>query len=331
MIRRMLGLVLAAALAAAPAAAKTVIKLGTFAPAGSTYHDVLMDLRQDWARISRGQIELRIYAGGVTGSEGDMIRKMRIGQLQAATITSGGLPDIDPAFRAFQVPLMFESTDELHFILDEMRPRLDGILLEHGFRALGWADAGWLYFFTRRPVRTPDDLRPQRLFVWAGAAPLVEAWREGGFRPEQLSATDIHTALQSRMLEAIATPPVIALSNQWFAQVPHMSTLKWAPLMATLVVSERAWSKIPEELRPLLKDAAGRAALRMRADIRDITGEAIAVMKKHGLAVHEVSAADTELWRRDVGRFFDPLIGGYIDADMVREIRGRLDAYRAGY
>lgn len=133
------------------------------------------------------------------------------------------------------------------------------------------------------------------------------------------------------MLEAIATPPVIALSNQWFAQVPHMSTLKWAPLMATLVVSERAWSKIPEELRPLLKDAAGRAALRMRADIRDITGEAIAVMKKHGLAVHEVSAADTELWRRDVGRFFDPLIGGYIDADMVREIRGRLDAYRAGY
>lgn len=329
MTRWILSSIIALSLIATSAMAGVVIKLGTFAPVGSTYHDALVDLQQDWARISGGRVEVRIYAGGVTGSEGDMLRKMRIGQLQAATITSGGLPDIDPAFRVFQIPMLFHSMDELDHVMNVMRPKLDKMLLDRGFRSLGWADAGWLHFFSRRPVRSPDDLRPQRIFVFSGADRMVEAWRDAGFRPEQLTANDIHTALQSRMLDAISTPPLLALSNQWFAQVPHMSTLKWAPLVGSLVISERAWVSIPAELRPELAASAERAAQQMRAEVRDYSVEAITVMQKHGLRVHKITEAETEIWRNDVRSFFDPLIGTYIDAALVQEIESTLDAYRA--
>jgi len=329
MTRCLVAIATAAALIATTATAGTVIKLGTFAPENSAYHDILLDLGQEWAEISDGSIELRLYAGGIAGDESDMVRKMRIGQLHAATLTSGGLPDIDPDFRAFQIPMMFGDIAEFDHVMQTMRPTLDGLLARHGFRALGWADAGWLHFFARHPVITPDDLRPQRIFVWSGAGRFVEAWRDCGFRPYQSDATGIHVALQSRMVDVVTAPPLAALSNQWFAQIPQMSTLRWVPLMGSLVISERAWRKLPKHLRPKLAAAAERAATRLRTEVRGDSVEAVRIMQGYGLSVHEIAAADIETWRREVQKCFGPMIGSYINGDLVREIEEMLDAYRA--
>ena len=313
----------------AAATAGTVIKLGSFAPEGSVYHDILLDMQRDWAELSEGEIELRLYAGGVAGDESDMVRKMRIGQLHAATLTSGGLPDIDPDFRAFQVPLMFENIAEFDHVMLRMRPKLDGLLAKHGFRGLGWADAGWLHFFSRQPVVAPSDLQPQRIFVWAGADRFVEAWHDCGFRPVQLNAVDIHTALQSQMIDAITAPPLAALSGQWFAQTPSMSTLRWVPLMGTLVISETTWAKLPKHLRPKLAAAAERAATRLRTEVRSDSVKAVQIMQEYGLTVHEALDTDIDAWRHEVGKCFEPMIGSYINGGLVREIEETLDAYRA--
>ncbi|MGR3717055.1 MAG: TRAP transporter substrate-binding protein [Thermohalobaculum sp.] len=329
MTRWIIAIVTAVSLTATTAAAGTVIKLGTFAPENSVYHDILLDLGQEWVEISDGAVELRLYAGGVVGDESDMVRKMRIGQLHAATLTSGGLPDIDPDFRAFQIPMMFNDIAEFDHVMRKMRPALDGLLAKHGFRGLGWADAGWLNFFSRHPVVTPDDLRPQRIFVWSGADRFVTAWRDCGFRPAQFDAIDIHTALQSKMIDAVTAPPLAALSSQWFAQIPQMSTLRWVPLMGSLVISERAWRKLPKRLHPALAEAAERAATRLRTEVRKDSDEAVRIMQGYGLTVHEVSAADTEAWRREVKKCFGPMIGSYINGRLVGEIEETLDAYRA--
>ncbi len=329
MTRWIIAIATAVSLIATTATAATVIKLGTFAPENSTYHDILLDMRQEWAEISGGTVELRLYAGGIAGDESDMVRKMRIGQLHAATLTSGGLPDIDPDFRAFQVPMMFDDIAEFDHVMREMRPTLDGLLLNHGFRALGWADAGWLHYFARHPVVTPDDLRPQRIFVWSGADRFVKAWRDCGYRPVQLNATDIHTALQSKMVDVVTAPPLAALSSQWFAQIPQMSTLRWVPLMGSLVISERAWRTLPKRLRPKLAEAAEHAAARLRTEVRSDSDEAVRIMQGYGLTVHEVAPADTEAWRREVQKCFSPLIGSYINGRLVGEIEETLDAYHA--
>ena len=114
-----LGLAAALAFAPHPAAAET-IKLATLAPAGSPWHDALLDMGEAWKDLSGGRVTLKIYAGGVAGDESDMVRKMRIGQLQAATLSAGGLPDIAPEFRALQLPMMFRSYEELDYVRDRI-------------------------------------------------------------------------------------------------------------------------------------------------------------------------------------------------------------------
>ena len=82
---------------AAPVQAQEVrIKLGTLAPNGSTWHTLLKEMGQKWSEASNGQVKLIIYPGGVQGNEGDMVKKTRIGQLQAVALTTIGLHDITP-------------------------------------------------------------------------------------------------------------------------------------------------------------------------------------------------------------------------------------------
>src|SRR5947209_11010805 len=92
--------------AAAPARADVVIKVGTLAPNGSPWHTLLKEMGQKWEQASGGKVKLRVYPGGVLGNEGDMIKKMRIGQLQAAAVTTIGLHDISPDPQSLDVPMM---------------------------------------------------------------------------------------------------------------------------------------------------------------------------------------------------------------------------------
>lgn len=116
--------VLGAAIAlvvAGPGWAET-IKLGTLAPKNSPYYDILRDLGDSWTKISNGSIHLRIYADGVAGDDPDMVRKMRIGQLDAALVAGSGLYEISPETRAIQLPMLFQDDDEWDDVRTHIAP-----------------------------------------------------------------------------------------------------------------------------------------------------------------------------------------------------------------
>ena len=97
-----------------------------------------------------------------------------------------------------------------------MRPKLEASLEAKGFVVLNWVDGGWVHFFTKKPVAVPDDLRALKLFSWAGDAQAVEVWRSAGFNPVPLPSTEISTALQTGLVEALGSPPQVAVISQFF-------------------------------------------------------------------------------------------------------------------
>ena len=311
-----------------PASART-IKLATLAPEGSPWYDIIRDMAETWEQASEGKIEVRIYPGGVAGDEPDMVRKMRIGQLHAAAISGAGLSRIAPEIQALQMPMMSSSDEELDYVRERIGPRLEAILEARGFKVLTWGEAGWVHFFTQRPVVRPEDLKPLKLFVWAGEDAYVEAWKDAGYRPVPLAATEIHTALQSGLINAFATTPVAALSFQWFGLAKHMTDLKWAPLVAAVVISTRTWRTIPDDLKPIFLDAASEAGARMRREIRKLGDEAVEVMKKHGLVVHQVPPEVAAHWERSARAGYSSLVGRVVPAEMVAEVERLRNEYRA--
>ena len=89
------------------------VKLGTLAPNGSTWHEILKEMAERWSQASNGTVKLRIYPGGTQGNEGEMIRKMAVGQLQGAAVTTTGLHDIAPEPQALSVPQLLDGDDEV--------------------------------------------------------------------------------------------------------------------------------------------------------------------------------------------------------------------------
>jgi len=314
---------------ASTAAVARTLKLGTLAPEGSIWYETIRDMAEAWKAAPGADIEVRIYPGGVAGDEADMIRKMRIGQLHAAALTGAGLAKIAPEIQALQMPMMFRSDAELDYVRQRVGPRLEAILEAKGFKLLTWGDAGWVHVFAQRPVVYPDDLKPLKLFTWAGDTATLEAWQKAGFRPVPLAATDIHTALQSGLINAFTTTPIAALSFQWFGLAKHMTDLKWAPLIGAIVISTRTWRALPDEAKPHLLGAARAAGARLKQAVPKLGAEAVEVMKKHGLVVHQVPDDAAAAWERGARAGYASLVDVVVPAEMVAEVERLRDAYRA--
>jgi TRAP-type C4-dicarboxylate transport system substrate-binding protein len=305
------------------------IKLGTLAPEGSPWYHIIRDMTDAVKEGTNGKVRFRIYAGGVAGDDPDMVRKMRVGQLHAATLTGAGLNQIAPEIQALMMPMMLDSYKELDYVMDRITPELEAILKAKGFKVLNWGDAGWVHFFTQKPVVHTEDLRPLRLFVWSGTPAIVEAWKDAGYFPVPLAATEIHTGLQSGLINVVPTTPIAALSFQWFGLAKHMTDINWAPLIGATVISMRKWQRIPDDLKPILVKAARVAGARIRDETRQLSHEAVEVMKKHGLVVHQVPPDVAALWESRARAGYPKLIGQVVPAEMVAEVERLRNEYRA--
>ena len=307
-----------------------VIKLGTVAPEGSSWHQAMLEVAQKWKELSGGKVTVRIYAGGVAGDEKDMLRKIRIGQLHATALTSSTLIDIVPDIEAISLPMLVRTDGELDYVIEKLGPEFEARLAKKGFKVLNWSTAGWVHFFTKEPVITPDDMKKQKLFFWGSDTTYVELMKTWGFNPVPLAITDLLPSLQTGLVDSFPAPPAAALSFQWFALAPHMTDLRWQPLPGTTVVSMKRWNRIPRDLRPLLEDAAREVGTRLQKRIRELEQEAIVAMKKHGLTVHAVPPEVEEEWRtlvREKG--YPAFVGPRFSKKMFDTVRRVLDEYRS--
>ncbi len=319
------------ALFAVNASAKNVvIKLATVAPKDSTWHEFLQDLDDKWREASGGTVRLKIFAGTL-GDEDDIMRRIRIGQLDAATVTSAGLSTVHAAAKAFHIPLAFASYEELDYVQSRIAKTLEATLKEKGIIVLSWGDAGWVHFFTKSPVQHPDDLRKQKLFVWAAgdATEVEELWKKMGFKPVPLSSVDMLPALQTGMITAYQAPPLAALANQWFAFTDSMTDLKWAPLTGATVISTRAWSRIPADLRPTLLELTQETGVKLRNDVRELEQNAIAAMVKRGLQVVPVSPEALKEWEALTRSVYADIRGKIVPTEYFDEVLRLRDEFRA--
>src|SRR5437870_10560607 len=171
-------LFLAILLVAGNATAQTVrIKLGTLAPQGSTWHQFMQQMATGFARASAGKVELKIYAGGTQGNEGEMIRKISIGQLQAASITAIGLHEITPEPQAEDVPMMIDSYEEYDWVHERIKDKLEEYLAKKGYVVIQWGEVGFVYFFSTQPYKTPADFAKGKVFTWNGDPGAEQAWK----------------------------------------------------------------------------------------------------------------------------------------------------------
>lgn len=291
-------LLFALALAGAPARADTVtVKLATVAPDGSPWHNLLKEMGEKWAVDSGGKVKLKIFAGGIQGNEGDVIRKMRIGQLQAGAVSSVGLRDIDSAPQSLGAPGLISGDEELAYVYEKLAPVWEEKLAKKGFIVLSWGDTGWGRIFSTRMARTPKEMQGLKVFAWSGDPGAVDAWKVMGFEPIVISVTDMLPSLSTGMIEGFATTPLLAMTARWYEKTKYMPDVRWGRLGGATIVTKEAWARIPEDVKPKLVATAKMIGAKINVEIAKMEIDSIAAMKKNGLVVLELNDAEKAEWQ----------------------------------
>jgi len=313
------------------AAAPIRIKIATVAPKDSSYYRILLEMGERWRKASEGQIELRVYAGGLMGDEADSVKKMNIGELQGALLSAGGITAIDDSAGALgQIPMLFRSLVEEEHVREKLRPELDRRLLARGFMSLAWADSGWVRLFSRRAALRPGDYKSMKIFVAAsGSAQEMAIMQALGYTPRPLTMADALIQLQTGGVDAVPTLPVMALAGQYYTAIKHMTDVNWTPLVGALMLTKRAWDSIPQALHEPFMQAAQEAGRKLQAAGRLENEQAIATMKtKWQLEVHSLTPQIEAEWQAFAEGVYPRIRGTMVPAEMFDSAKRLVDEYR---
>jgi TRAP-type C4-dicarboxylate transport system substrate-binding protein len=261
------------------------IKIATLAPEGTTWMKVMNAMAKEVEQKTGGEVTLKFYPGGVMGDEGDVIRKMRFGQIHGGGFTGRGLGEINPAERVLELPSLFENYAEVDCVLDKVSERLAAGFRDKGFELLGWAEAGFVYVFTNRPIRSADDIRGVKMWMWEGD-PLAKAlFDANGIVPVPLDLPNVLTSMQTGLIDAVYSSPYAVVALQWHTKVKYMIRPKLTYASGALLVSTKELSKLSPEHQQILKDVARKHLRDLTQKTRKENDEAVAVLKKAGIQI----------------------------------------------
>jgi len=315
------------AVAASSASAPT-LRIATVAPAGSSFHKQLLALGAEWSR-GPGGVRIDVYPG-TQGGESQIVRRLRIGQIQGAMLTAIGLADIDRSVTALQyMPMMFRDWGEVDVARERVRADLERRLESAGYVLLFWGDAGWVRYISNRPVRRPADLMPMRVFASTGEQESVQML-SAYYKPVPLDPDKLLLGLRNGMIDAVPMPAFLANFSQVPSYAPYMLDLKWSPIVGALVVSKPVWDALDPPTRNWLRATSERAGHAIRAASRAQDDAAIAAMReRQGLTVTTLTPPELEEWRVMVTAAYPTIRERLVPADTFDKVVSALEAHRA--
>jgi TRAP-type C4-dicarboxylate transport system substrate-binding protein len=312
---------------------KITIKLASLVPENTPWGTAINRMAAEWAQTTNGEVEVIVYHNGAAGNENEILRKLRINQIQAAVITSMGMYSVTPEVMSVSYPFLIRNDAELDAVLRVIKPDLDARLQQSGFTTLAWARAGWIKLFSRTPISTPNDLRRLRFGTSGDDQQMLQTFRIMGYQMIPVNLTEIVVQLNSGAVEAIYQSPVFAAGTQLFGVARHMLSINVAPFMGGLILNNTAWRRIPETYRPRLMEICRRMEREIEQSIASMEAESISTMLRYGLIINELTPEQMQVWYDDTARYENNLIGGVnpvFNRDYYIRIRNILTEFRRG-
>ncbi len=230
-----------------------VLKFATLAPAGTTWVRLLHNWANEVRKESHGRLVFKIYPGGVQGDEPEVLKKIRFGQLQGGAFTGYGIGQIYSPARVLELPFLFDNIEEIDYVRKRFMPEIEQGYRDNGYELLGWMEVGFVYFFSKAPIDSLDDLNERRIWNWQGD-PLGQAFFEAsGLSPVPLSIIDVYTSLSTGLIDTVYAPPLGAIAMQWFTKTQYITNVPMANGIGSLVVSRRFFQNLPQDLQKILK------------------------------------------------------------------------------
>ena len=331
---RSLGLaaVLLAALAG-PASAQIkdhVFKIGTGLNEEHPQAKALKYFAEQLAAKSGGKLVARVYTGGSLGNDISMTSALRGGTLEMTIPDSSTLVSLVKPFGVLNLPLTFNNEKEADAVLDgPFGQKLLATLPEKGLIGLGFWENGFRHVTnSRRPVQRAEDLSGLKLRVIQ--SPLfLDTFNALGANATPMPFTELYTAMEQTAVDGQENPAATILASKFYEVQKHMVLSRHMYSAWVLLMSRKTWDGLSAQEQKLVQEAAREATLYERKTIRAFSETALAELKKAGMQITEMPAAEQAKMRSKL----QPVLAKFskeFGEDATTELNGELAKVRSG-
>jgi TRAP-type C4-dicarboxylate transport system substrate-binding protein len=329
-LRSTLLLTLIGVLLAGSADAKT-LKIATLMPEGSGFVAEMRKAGEAIQQRTAGRVKLKLYPGGVMGNDKTVMRKMRVGQLQGAALTSGPLASIYPDVELYSLPLLFRSYDEVDYVRERIDVKLMAGLEQVGFTVLSISDGGFAYLLSREKLRKVEDLPKAKIWIPEDDIMSQTALEIAGVSPIPLPIADVYTAMQTGLINTVAAPPMGAIAFQWHTKVRYMTDVPLMYLIGIVAIDSKTFKQLRPEDQAIVREEVAKGSERLDAEARLGDANAVEALKNQGIKlVLATSEKELARWHDISSRAIEHLRGlNRYSESLLDEIVELVESHRA--
>ncbi|MBR9881371.1 MAG: TRAP transporter substrate-binding protein [Gammaproteobacteria bacterium] len=283
-------LLLGMLVAAAPAQAATVIKLGHGANENFHMSRAMVEFERLVEEGSDGEIDVQIFPSSQMGPDRAMIEGVQTGILEMAVSPSSFFNNWDPAFGVVELAYIYPDKDTALDVLDgpegdALLERLDRL----GLKGLGWVESGMRHLTNNvRPIGSPEDLDGIKLRTMKVPAH-VDTFKALGANPTPMNFGEVYSALQQGVIDGQENP-LSLIDTQRFHEVQKYLTLSGHIFTVyTPVISKAFFESLPEDQQQLIQQSMDQAIAYDRELVAAEDADHLARIQEQGVEVSELS------------------------------------------
>src|SRR5215813_6297471 len=239
----LLGVLVATLVAQAASADPIEVKIASLAPDGSAWAKIMQEGGRKMADRTSGRVTVKFFFSGSQGDERDVVRKMKLGQIDGAALTAVGLGLIKGDVRILELPFLFHNDKELDYVRTKMAPDFEKQFDDAGYVLLSWGDVGWVHLYTNIPINSVADLNKTKMWAWTDD-PIVRAFfKKLGVNGVPLGVPDVLPSQQTGTIDACYGSPLAALVLQWYTKVKYSTEVAISYSIGALVMRKEVFSR----------------------------------------------------------------------------------------
>jgi tripartite ATP-independent transporter DctP family solute receptor len=276
----------ATGLAAGPAAAQTVVKIGHVGNPGSLYDICSTEFAKRVNEAHKGKVEVQTFHSSQLGTDEQMLKGIRV-ESPHAFVPSTIMSTIDQRFGVFEMPYIIVDRGHMKKVAESkaMQDLMD-TLPAKGIRILGVWENGFRHVTNNvRPINKPEDLKGIKLRVPSGIW-RVRMFQSYGANPSPMAFAEVYSALQSGVMDGQENPLIQIYSAKIHEVQKYLSMTGHVYSPAFLAISEVTWKRLPPDVQQTMQKVAREVGDFARREGERLDRELIEKMKP--IQVNEV-------------------------------------------
>ena len=255
---------LAAALLAAPASAQIVTKYSGIQPLDhpSTYAERFF--AEQVETMTKGTVKVETYANTQLGDAVANVQSVRNGTIGFTTVSASNLNQVVPGMDMFSLPFIFKN--EAHFWWFLAQPQAEDFvkaLEEKGLKKIGYIDSGSRNLFTQKPVKTPADMKGQKIRVMASPV-MVKTMEAMGATGVPVAWAELYTALQTGVVDGAENNHPSVVSKKFYEVSKYYTLDEHMRIPDLIVMSMKLYNSLNDQQKAAVMQAGALTQAYMR-------------------------------------------------------------------